>query len=231
MRNVFVEHDAGDDPTVGNFSSRNLLDLGIPFDVDLAPPGNLSRYGRHGLKRHIHHYVVPPRRKLGTQTALHQLSHKLPVPEVHRHRPPVAHLQRHLQRPAVPPHHHGRVQRLPHERLRQRHQLARQHDHGGGAVAHLLVLGAGELDHGFGAGVADVHLPEDAVAVVGEDDAAHGVQKHFEHGAGTEGGADDIGDGARGGDIVQLGFSSGFAFGVGVQHHNLSGVRHFYLLI
>jgi hypothetical protein len=42
--------------------------------------------------------------------------------------------------------------------------------------------------------VGDLDLSEDGVAVVGEDDAAHGVEQHLQHGLGAEAGADDVGD-------------------------------------
>ena len=61
-----------------------------------------------------------------------------------------------------------------------------------------------------------VHLPEDAVAVVGDDDASHGIEEHFEHGARAECGADDVGYGAGGGDVAQLGLAALFALGFGV---------------
>lgn len=37
------------------------------------------------------------------------------------------------------------------------------------------------------------------MSVVGEDDTAHGVEKHLEHGLGAEAGSDDISNTARGG--------------------------------
>jgi hypothetical protein len=36
------------------------------------------------------------------------------------------------------------------------------------------------------AGVGDFNLAEDGVTVVGQDDAAHGVQQHLQHGLGAE---------------------------------------------
>lgn len=36
------------------------------------------------------------------------------------------------------------------------------------------------------------------VPVVGHDDAAHGIEDHLEHGLGSEGGGDDIGDSLNG---------------------------------
>ncbi len=38
------------------------------------------------------------------------------------------------------------------------------------------------------------YLSENGVAIVGEDNAAHRVEQHLEHGLGSEGGADNVGD-------------------------------------
>jgi hypothetical protein len=43
-----------------------------------------------------------------------------------------------------------------------------------------------ELDHALGCRVRDFDLAEDRVAVVGEDDAAHGVEQHLQHGLRVE---------------------------------------------
>ncbi len=64
--------------------------------------------------------------------------------------------------------------------------LRTQDDDGGGTVTDFLVLCAAELDHALGGRVGNLNLAEDSVAVVGEDDAAHGVEQHLEHGLGTE---------------------------------------------
>lgn len=62
-----------------------------------------------------------------------------------------------------------------------------------GGSTHLLVLGAAELDDGLGSRVADVNLAQDGVAVVGQHDAAVGVQQHFQHGAGPQRSAHNVG--------------------------------------
>lgn len=42
------------------------------------------------------------------------------------------------------------------------------------------------------------------MAVIGEDDTAHGIEKHLEHGLGAEAGSDDISDTtSRGGAVSQ----------------------------
>eukprot|EP00968_Pinguiococcus_pyrenoidosus_P015770 scaffold1469_cov257-Pinguiococcus_pyrenoidosus.AAC.3 len=40
----------------------------------------------------------------------------------------------------------------------------------------------------------DIYFSKDRVAVVGEHNTAHGIQKHLQHGAGTQRGANDVRD-------------------------------------
>jgi hypothetical protein len=61
-----------------------------------------------------------------------------------------------------------------------------QYDDSSGTVANLLVLCPAELDHALGGRVRDFNLSEDGMAVVGEDDAAHGVEQHLQHSLGAE---------------------------------------------
>ena len=63
------------------------------------------------------------------------------------------------------------------------------------AVANLLVLSAAELNHGLCSRVSNVDFTQNGISVVGQDDSAHWVEKHFEHCARAEAGADDVGDG------------------------------------
>lgn len=66
-----------------------------------------------------------------------------------------------------------------------------------GSVANLLVLRAGQLQHALGRRVRHVDLAEDGVAIVRDDNAAHGVQEHLQHGARAKGRADDVRHGLR----------------------------------
>jgi hypothetical protein len=43
-----------------------------------------------------------------------------------------------------------------------------------------------ELNHALGRRVRDFNLSQDGMAVVGEDNAAHGVEQHLQHGFGAE---------------------------------------------
>ena len=64
--------------------------------------------------------------------------------------------------------------------------------------------------------MGDVDLAEDAVAIVGDDDAAHGVQQHFEHGPRAQRGADDVRDATGGGDVAELRLAAVLAVRLGV---------------
>ena len=46
-----------------------------------------------------------------------------------------------------------------------------QDDDRGGSIAHFLILGSGQLDHALRSGVRDIHLSENAVAIIGHNDA------------------------------------------------------------
>mmetsp|Transcript_36362 Transcript_36362/g.71552 ORF Transcript_36362/g.71552 Transcript_36362/m.71552 type:complete len:360 (+) Transcript_36362:1030-2109(+) len=223
VRYVLVKHDPGDDTAVVDLSPRNFLNLGISFDVHLTTSLNLARHYRDAGDSHINHSVVPARRELSPKAARHELCHSRPVLHVHHFRHRLALLQRTLEGHPVTPDDDGGMYVVPYMSFRQFHDLPRQNYDGCGPVPHLLVLGARQLDHRLGTGVRNVHLSENAVAIVRQHYAAHGVKEHFEHGAGAEGGADDVGNGVSGGDIIELGTTTSLAFSIGVQYHHLSG--------
>ncbi len=111
--------------------------------------------------------------------------------------------------------------------LRQRlsENFTSKDDDRGCTVTDFLVLGSAEFDHGLGSGMCDFDFTEDSVSIVGEEDTAHGVEDHFEHGFGTKTGSNDIGDGFCGGDIGDLSFATGLALRAGVHdEHGL--LRH-----
>ena len=66
-----------------------------------------------------------------------------------------------------------------------------------GTVTNFFVLCPAELDHALGCGVRHLDLAENSMAVVGEDNTAHGVEEHLEHGLGAEAGSNDISDTMR----------------------------------
>lgn len=241
MRHVLVEHEALEDLAVGDLPAGNLLHLGVALDVDLGPVGvgvgrvvvgppaprlgiggegrsrpRRAGHGQHGLQRHLHHLVVPAAGELGPDAGLDQLGHEVGVAHVDAQGLALQDGQGLLQGAVVALHDDGGVEVVPHERLGQDEHLAGQDDDRRGTVADLLVLGPAQLDHGLGRRLADVDLAEDAVAVVGDDDAAHGIEEHLEHRARTEGGPDDVGYGPGGRDVGQLGPAAGLALRLGV---------------
>ena len=54
------------------------------------------------------------------------------------------------------------------------------------AITDLLVLCSAELDHALCCGVCDFDFTEDGVAIVGENDTAHGVEQHLQHSLGAQ---------------------------------------------
>ena len=83
-------------------------------------------------------------------------------------------------------------------------ELSCEDDGGGGPVSALGVLGLGDLDDHLGGGVLDVQLLEDGDTVVGDDDVADGVDHHFVHSFGSEGGPYGVRYGFRGVDVAEL---------------------------
>jgi hypothetical protein len=68
--------------------------------------------------------------------------------------------------------------------------------------------------------MCNINLSEDGVAVVGEDDAAHGVEQDLQHGLGAKGGSHDVGDSSCGLDVGGLGLATLLAFGILVQNED-----------
>lgn len=65
--------------------------------------------------------------------------------------------------------------------------------------------------------MGDLDFSKDGVSVVGEDDTAHRVEEHLEHGSGTQSGLDHVGHSFSYFDVGELGFAPGLALGVLVQ--------------
>ena len=67
-----------------------------------------------------------------------------------------------------------------------------ENDDSGGAIANFLVLCAAQVNHGAGSRMCHIHFSKDGVAIISQNNASHGVQKHFEHGARSKGGTHDV---------------------------------------
>lgn len=61
-----------------------------------------------------------------------------------------------------------------------------QYDDSGRTIPDFFVLCAAQLNHALCGRMRDLNLSQNSVAIVGEDDAAHGVEQHLEHGLGTQ---------------------------------------------
>ena len=84
-------------------------------------------------------------------------------------------------------------------------------------------LSSCDLDHGFSCRMLDSDLAQDGVAVVGHDDAAHGVHQHLKHGLGAETCSDDITDGFTGLNVFSLDLATCGAFRVLAQDQDGTG--------
>mmetsp|Transcript_21072 Transcript_21072/g.56744 ORF Transcript_21072/g.56744 Transcript_21072/m.56744 type:complete len:204 (-) Transcript_21072:64-675(-) len=107
-------------------------------------------------------------------------------------------LARHIRRAAVARDDKLRVQLLLHELLRLAQQLPCEHAHTRGAVAHLLVLGLGDVDEEFGGGVVDEDALEDGGSIIGH---LHLIRRpgprlqDLVHALGPQGGLHHVSDG------------------------------------
>ena len=62
------------------------------------------------------------------------------------------------------------------------------------------------------------YLSENGVAIVGQHDAAHGVEEHLKHALGSESGPDDVTDGLCSLDVGLLSSLTLLTLGVLVEH-------------
>mmetsp|Transcript_43360 Transcript_43360/g.94418 ORF Transcript_43360/g.94418 Transcript_43360/m.94418 type:complete len:260 (-) Transcript_43360:42-821(-) len=219
MRDVLVEHDAVKHLALRQIAARELLHLCVALDVDLLAPIRLH-YADNlgGLDGQVRDHVAPPARELGVNGAPHDVPQRLRVVEVNRVGDLLHDGEGVLQGLHVSAHDQGGVKVLLQQRLRDAQHLAREDDHGGGAVAHLLVLRTAQLDHVLRGRVRDVHLAEDRVAVVRHHDAPHRVEEHLKHRARAERRADDAGHGLPRLDVSQLRLATLVALRVLVDH-------------
>mmetsp|Transcript_12217 Transcript_12217/g.44570 ORF Transcript_12217/g.44570 Transcript_12217/m.44570 type:complete len:463 (+) Transcript_12217:1730-3118(+) len=212
---VLLEHDAAQHAALLDVASRDLLHLRILLDVDVNRSVRQCDCHRlHGLERQLRHQWAEVVSELGADAALHDVEHLVVVVGVEGECDLVDDLDRVVECAHEGTHDDGGVDVLLQERLRRRQDLARQDDHGGGAVAHFLILSPAELDHGLGRGMAHVDLAQDGVAIVGEHNAAGRIQQHLEHRARAQRGADDVRYRLGRADVADLRLAPGLALGL-----------------
>ena len=59
MDNIFVDHDTTQDPRILNRATRNFLNLGVAFDINLTPTIFFQCDGRCGFECNFTGYVGP----------------------------------------------------------------------------------------------------------------------------------------------------------------------------
>lgn len=84
MHDVFVQHDARQDPTALDLATGDLLHAGIPLDVDRAHARVVGRDGADGVERETAHEVCPADDKLGPDRAFDEREHLRIVARVDR---------------------------------------------------------------------------------------------------------------------------------------------------
>mmetsp|Transcript_43358 Transcript_43358/g.94407 ORF Transcript_43358/g.94407 Transcript_43358/m.94407 type:complete len:260 (-) Transcript_43358:42-821(-) len=219
MRDVLVEHDAVKHLALRQIAARELLHLCVALDVDLLAPIRLH-YADNlgGLDGQVGDHVSPSAGKLGVDGATHDVPKGLRVVEVNGERDLLHDGKRILQGLHVPGDDQRGVEVLLEQGLGDAEHLPGEDDHGGGAVAHLLVLRTAQLDHVLRRGVGDIHFAENGIAIVGHHNASHRVQEHLEHRARAERCPDDAGDRLPCLDVRQLRLATLVALRVLVDH-------------
>jgi hypothetical protein len=190
---VLVEHDTIQYAAFSQLAAGNLLDADVALDIDLGVVGSADHDLAHGLHGDVHHLGAPSARELGADGGHDYSAELIVIVHVNDSANAVAGIEDGGEGLAVAVHNHGGVEVSLQQGLGQGEHLATQDDDGGGSVAYFLVLCTRQLDHALCGGVTDVHLSQYTVAVVGDDDAAHGVQQHLKHGAGAQCSPDDVG--------------------------------------
>ena len=64
--------------------------------------------------------------------------------------------------------------------------------------------------------MGNVDFAQNAMSIIGQNNGTHGIEQHFQHAAGTQRGTDNVGHGAGGLNVGQLGLSACLALCLGV---------------
>ena len=201
---VLVEHDTVQNLAILDFSTGYFLHSGVPLDINLPlAASDLKRNRPHRLQGKVAHQLRPPRDELGADRGGDQGVHSLVIVDVDGYRDFFDDGDG-IRKGALESGYYGdRVdvalelgqglsQHLARcttcqSQLRSLAGVGRtKNDDAGGTVADLLVLCSAELDHALRGRVSDLNLSQDSVAVVGQDNTAHGVEQHLEHGLGAQ---------------------------------------------
>mmetsp|Transcript_18397 Transcript_18397/g.46778 ORF Transcript_18397/g.46778 Transcript_18397/m.46778 type:complete len:398 (-) Transcript_18397:289-1482(-) len=147
---VLVHHHTWNHLTIGDASTGNLFDLHVALDVHADTLVCLLGDCAHCVECHVGHEIVPARDELGANTRLQNREHQLVVLHIHWLRNGGHVRQRILECLRETLDQNGRVYVALQPRASQTKHLASQNDDRSGAVAHLLVLRATQLDHALG---------------------------------------------------------------------------------
>jgi len=71
-------------------------------------------------------------------------------------------------------------------RQRQSEDFTSENDDSRGSIADFFILCPCELNHALCGRVCDFDLSENGVAIVGEHNTSHRIEKHFQHGLGSQ---------------------------------------------
>ena len=188
-------------------------------------------YRQDGLEGHLDHNVIPTGTKLGGKRRLNQLFHPFYVGfDIYFHGLLFEDLQSLDECLLVSCHEDRGVDIvLPQKGFRLSQHFGRQTNDRRSTIAHFFVLGSGQFQHAFGRRMRHVHFAQNGVAVVGEHNAPHWVEQHFEHGLGTQRGTNNGCHGLGRTNIGQLSLSARLALSLlvccGTKRGNIKRVR------
>jgi len=75
---------------------------------------------------------------------------------------------------------------------RKKSKTRTNNDNGSSSIANLLILSARKLNHTLSSRMDNINLPQNSITIVGEDNTAHGIKEHLEHGLGPQAGPDQV---------------------------------------
>jgi hypothetical protein len=160
--------------------------------VDLT--GRAGEQGEDGIDRNRRQQVGVLRHHLAREAGGDGRQQRVSI--LQRHRPADGGEEvaaRHVGRVQKAGRNNGRVQGLFEQSRRRLQQRARQHDHRGGPVSGIHVLGLAQFHQHLGGGMQDLHFAQQRGAVVADEGLAVLELDHLVHPPGPEGRPNGVG--------------------------------------
>mmetsp|Transcript_24708 Transcript_24708/g.37781 ORF Transcript_24708/g.37781 Transcript_24708/m.37781 type:complete len:236 (-) Transcript_24708:356-1063(-) len=166
MSGILVEHDPLEDDTVGNFSTGDLLHLGITLDIHFHGLSRFSTASRRlgtchcqdGLQCHFYHFVIPSVGEFRANARIHNFFHLYFILNIHNFGHTFTNIQCLLKGSRVSLYNNRGVEHFCNEWLGEDEHFSSEDDDGGGTISDFFILGTRQFNHGFGSGLTDVYF-------------------------------------------------------------------------